>query len=87
MSYGMMDGAGFMSGWGGWGGMAFGGFMMLFWFALLVGLIVLIVRWLGGTPRRNASRDALDTLKQRFARGEIDTGEFEERSRQLRATE
>jgi len=67
--------------------MAFGGLMMLLWFALLVGLIVLIVRWLGGAPRRHASPDALDTLKQRFARGEIDTAEFEERSQQLRANE
>ena len=83
MSYGMMDGWGYM----GWGGMAFGGLMMLFWFALLVGLIVLIVRWLGGSPRRDASRDALDILKQRFASGEIDPSEFEQRSRQLRASE
>ena len=80
MNYGMMDS------WG-WGGMAFGGLMMLFWFALLVGLIVLIVRWLGGSPGRNASRDALDTLKQRFASGEIDAPEFEQRSRQLRASD
>tara|TARA_R110002096_G_scaffold105704_2_gene232475 strand:- start:285 stop:539 length:255 start_codon:yes stop_codon:yes gene_type:complete len=84
MGYGMVDGWGYM---GGWGGMVFGGLMMLFWFALLIGLIVLIVRWLGGTPRRTASRDALDSLRQRFARGEIDTAEFEERSQQLRASE
>jgi len=83
VNYGMMDGMGHM---GGWGGMAFGGLMMLLWFALLIGLIVLIVRWLGGTSKRNTSRDALDTLKQRFARGEIDTAEFEERSEQLRAS-
>ena len=81
MNYGMMSDAGYA---GCWSGMAFGGVMMLFWFALLVGLIVLIVRWIGGTSRRSASRDALDTLKQRFARGEIDTAEFEERSHQLR---
>jgi uncharacterized membrane protein len=31
--------------------------------------------------------DALDILKQRVARGEIDTAEFEERSRQLRGIE
>ncbi len=84
MNYGMMDGMGFM---GGWGGMAFGGLMMLFWFVLLVGLIVLIVRWLGGTPRWKAGLDALETLKQRFARGEIEAAEFDERSRQLQAAE
>lgn len=84
MNFGMMDGIGFM---GGWGGMAFGGLMMIFWIALLVGIIVLIVRWIGGSSRQNGSRDALDTLKQRFARGEIDTVEFKERSSQLRSAE
>ncbi len=84
MNYGMMSGAGFM---GSWGGMAFGGLMMFLWLALLVGLIVLVVRWLSGAPRENSLRDALDTLELRFARGEIDTAEFEERSRQLQGIE
>lgn len=84
MNYGMMSGAEHM---GSWGGLVFGGLMMFVWLALLVGLIVLVVRWLGGTPGRDSSRDALDTLEQRFARGQIDTAEFEERSRQLRGTE
>ena len=83
MNSGMMSGADYM----GWGGMAFGGLTMLLWFALFVGLIVLVVRWLGGTPRRDSSRDALGALELRFARGEIDTAEFEARSRQLRETE
>ena len=83
MSSGLMSGAGYM----GWGGVAFSGLMMFLWLALLVGLIALIVRWLGGTPTRDSSRDAQDTLKQRFARGEIDTAQFEERSRQLRENE
>ena len=80
----MMNGAGYM---GSWGGLAFGGPMMLLWLALLVGLVVLVARWLGATPGRDSSRDALDTLEQRFARGELDTAEFEERSRQLRRIE
>lgn len=83
MTYDMMTGMG-------WGGMAFGGLMMLLWIALLVGLIVgvivLIARLLRGTSGRTAKRDALDTLRQRFARGEIDTTEFEERSQYLRAS-
>jgi len=79
-----MNGVGDM---GSWGGMAFGGPMMFLWLALLVALIVLVVRWLGGKPGRNSSRDALDTLRQRFAGGEIDAQEFEQRSRQLRGGE
>ena len=83
MNYGMMGGAGSL---GCWGGALGGGLMMLLWIVLLVGLIVLIVRWLGGSSGRNASRDALDTLERRFALGEIDTAEFEERARQLRTS-
>lgn len=81
MTYEMMSGAGYL--WG-WAGMAFGGLMMIFWIALFVGLIVLLVRWLGGTGEQRPNGDALDTLKQRFARGEVDTAEFQERSQQLR---
>ncbi len=84
MDYEMMSGWGFMNG---WGGMVFGGFMMIFWIALLVVLIVLIVRWIGGPRGTSSNTDALDTLKQRFARGEIDKSEFDERSRHLRGAQ
>jgi len=84
MGFGMMDGSGFMSGWG-WGGMAFGGIMMLLWFALIIAVIVFLFRWISGSSQRNSTRDALDILEQRFARGEIDAKELEERRRQLRA--
>ncbi len=84
MGFGMMDGSGFMSGWG-WGGMAFGGIMMILWFALIIALIVFLFRWLSGSSRRDSSQDAVDILKQRYARGEIDASELEERTRQLRA--
>jgi len=81
-----MNGGNMMMGWG-WGGMAFGGIMMLLWFALIVALIVFLVRWISGTSGRNSNKDALDILKQRYARGEIDTAELEERLQQLRSTE
>ena len=84
MGYGMMDGWEYMSSWG-WGGMAFGGIMMLLWLALVIALIVFLFRWISGSSRRNSNRDALDILKQRYARGEIDAAELEERSSQLRA--
>lgn len=76
----MMDGFGYMDG---WGGMVFGGGMMILWFVLLVGLIVLLVRWLGGTTRQYDTPDAMELLKQRYARGEIDAAEFEERKNRL----
>jgi putative membrane protein len=72
----------------GWGHMLFGPLMMvLFWGAVIL-LIVLAVRWLGGgssggdaTP--TARKSAHDILQERFARGEIDREEFEQRERLL----
>ncbi len=77
---------GHMWGDGGHGGWFLGPIMMIFFVALLVVAVVLIVRWLGGSEaaRRGPSGDAaLDVLKQRFARGEIDRNEFEDRRQVL----
>ena len=69
---------------GGWHGWFLMPLMMVFWFALMVGAVILIVRWLGASgrnePRRNKpGADALNLLRARFAKGEIDKAEFEER--------
>ena len=77
--------------WGGsmWGGGIFGPLLMIFYIALLVGVIVILVRWLSGAsfggilPAPPAANNALDILKERFARGEIDKEEFDERRRAL----
>lgn len=70
--------------------MIFGPLFMILFLAILVALVVLLVRWPGGpwpgaVPPHYAlpSRTALDILKERFARGEIDKNEFEERRRVL----
>ena len=77
-------------GWGdGWhgGGMVMGFFMMILIVAIIAGLIVLAVKWIGGDKRGGGSgssgREAQDILRERFARGEIDAAEFEERKRLL----
>jgi putative membrane protein len=64
-------------GWG-MGGLS----MLLFWGVFIVALVVL-VKWLargGAAPRE---RTPLDTLKERYARGEIGKDEFEQKKRDL----
>ena len=73
---------------GGWYGMIFGPLMMIVFIALIVGVVVLVVRWLGGAgPGRAQGRGEkapLEILEERFARGEIDKDEFEQRRQVLR---
>jgi putative membrane protein len=77
-----------MMGWGdGWTGMFFGPLFMLLLVALAVGLIVMLFRRGGdsmpqGRPQTPGAT-ALDILKERFARGEIDQQEYESRRRVL----
>ena len=75
-----------------WGGglfhMFFGFLMMILFIGIVVGVVVLLARWLGSEhslfrPTGHPSRTALDILKERLARGEIDVAEFEERKRAL----
>lgn len=75
-------------GWG-WTGMIIGPIVMIAVLASIVAVVVLIVRWFGvGHPPASAGTQrsentALDILRERFARGEIDKDEFEERRRIL----
>ena len=67
--------------WGAWGlGMMF--MMLVFWGLIIVGL-VLGIRWLVSQGRESRSDSAMDILRQRYARGEIDREEFEARRRDL----
>jgi putative membrane protein len=75
--------------WGvGWW-MFLGPLMMIVFIAAIVAAVVLMVRWLGGSITNTESStpspgDPLDILKGRFARGEIDKDDYEERRRILR---
>ena len=78
-----------MMDWGyGWGMGGFGiVFMILVWALLILGLAVLIKLVAGGGSAdkggSKAEDSALEILKKRYARGEIDRKEFEEKKRAL----
>jgi putative membrane protein len=75
--------------WGmGWHGWFFGAIMMAILVTALIALIVVLAFRAGGgmhahPPHQPPPKTALDILKERFARGEIDKTEFEERRRIL----
>lgn len=76
-----------MMGWGG-GWSWFGMVHMLLWWLLIIAGIAVLVKWLiGSRPGTGGSTQqrALEILAERYARGEIDKTEFEEKKRDLRA--
>lgn len=82
--YGMTPHAGMGFGFGGWI------LMILFWAMLIVAIVFLIKAFAGARPHGEGGRSdpprgdrALELLRERYARGEIDHEEFEERRRRL----
>lgn len=85
----LWNGPGMMGGYGmGYGMGWFGGIIMIvFWVAVIVG-IVFLIRWLAVSTRegrREAKPEdsAIEILRKRYARGDISKEEFEERKRDL----
>jgi putative membrane protein len=72
---------------GTWGwGMGFGWFFMILFWALVILGIIAIVKWLAGssgTSGTPSSKTARQILEERYARGEIDREEFEQKKRDL----
>ena len=56
--------------------------MLMFWALVITGL-VLGIRWLARQGRREGPDRALDILRERYARGDINKEEFEARRRDL----
>lgn len=60
-----------------------GGFMWLFWILIIVAIVLLIRSFVGNNSAHTPPDSAMDILKKRFARGEIDEEEFEKRRSKL----
>jgi len=77
--------------WDGWGGgygygMPWFGFVHLVWWLLLIAGAAAVFRWVfrgHAGPHRDEDR-AISVLRERYARGEIDQSEYDEKLRHLR---
>ena len=78
MMYGLYNGYG---GWGGMMGFLGGGIMMILFWAIVIYFIVWLVR--GNKMNGKDNGKALDILKERYAKGEIDKKDFEEKKKDL----
>jgi len=69
-----------------WGNHGFmGGYMWIFWVVIIVGIIFL-VKWIVQQSRqgeRKSEEDFLEILKKRYAKGDIDKEEFEQKKKDL----
>jgi len=62
----------------------FGGYWLIFWILIIVG-IVLLVRYimLQNRPKDEPGETPLEILKKRYAKGEINKKEFEQKKKDL----
>ncbi|MCX9080930.1 MAG: SHOCT domain-containing protein [Candidatus Methanoperedens sp.] len=77
MAFGMMNGYSY--------GMSSGMWILgaIFWILILAGLVLLIKYLWEGAGAKGAQETALEILKKRYAKGEINKEEFEEKKKDL----
>lgn len=71
-----------------WYGMLFGPIVMIIWLVIVIVVAVAVIRWLqsgtaGPLSSLSGRKRALEILEERFAKGEIDKDEFQEKKRLL----
>ncbi len=72
MNYGFGSGPGFL-----------GLIIMVFWWLLVIAGVIFFIKWLVRQAGGSSTGSALETLKQRYAKGEINKQEFEEKKKDL----
>ncbi len=80
----MMENMGIYGGWG----MGLGWIIMVLFWVLLIAGIVAFAKWILGVSSGNPmspDKSAIDLLKERYARGEIEKEEFEQKRQDLKS--
>ncbi len=61
-----------------------GGFMMVFWWGLVIVLVLAVFKWFQGQNAPTTNKEsALDILKKRYASGELSKTEYETMKKEL----
>jgi putative membrane protein len=63
----------------------FGGIISVIWWVFVIWAVIHVFKWMRHEGRKgfHLSSSALDILKERYAKGEIDKKEFEEKKKDL----
>ncbi|MEX1138693.1 MAG: SHOCT domain-containing protein [Bacteroidota bacterium] len=59
------------------------GWMMIFWWVFVIGIIYLVIRLIAQKEGKKGEESALDVLKKRYARGEISKKEYDQKQQDL----
>ncbi len=65
----------------------FGGFFMLLFWGLVIWFIIDAIRKLSSGNKSSQTDNAVELLRKRYSRGEIDTEEYRQRLQELKDTD